>query len=205
MEIKKFQVGYMPTNCYVLSEGGLAVIVDPGGGYGKIGAYLEESGNRPVAVVLTHGHFDHIADVFKWHKDGAVVYIHEADAPCLYSSGPSLAAMVGLTIPPVRDYKTFSDGETLKFGAIELNVIHTPGHTVGSCCFSLPGDVILTGDTVMCGTFGRTDFPGGSSEQIKYSIIEKLFSIEGDKLLYPGHGESTTLKNERLNNPVLYL
>lgn len=205
MNQKKFTVGLMPTNCYVIDDDGKAVIVDPGGGYGKIGAYLEESGIKPIAVLLTHGHFDHISDVFKWKKDGATVYIHEDDAECLYSPEKSLASMVGLTIPPVREFVTFTDEETLSIGNIELKVMHTPGHTVGSCCFILPDGNVLTGDTIMCETYGRTDFPGGSDLEIKRSITEKLFALEGDRILYPGHGDSTTLKHEQLLNPVLYL
>ncbi len=195
----------MPTNCYVLSDDKIAVIVDPGGGYGRIRAYLEERGKTAVAVLLTHGHFDHIADVFKWHKDGATVYIHEKDASCLFIPEDSLASLVGLTFPPVKEYCCFSDGDRLTFGNISLKVIHTPGHTKGGCCFVLENGVILTGDTIMCGTYGRTDFPGGSDVELKNSIINKLFSIEQDRLLYPGHGESTTLKNEKLCNPVLQL
>ena len=193
----------MPTNCYVLSGGDIAVIVDPGGGYGKINAYLETSALNVKAVVLTHGHFDHIADVFKWHRDGVPVYIHSEDASCLYSAEDSLASMVGLTIPSVRDYYTFSDGDELRFGEITMRVIHTPGHTKGSCSFELPGGVLLTGDTLFCDSYGRTDFPGGSTEQMRDSLVNKLFAIEGDRIVYPGHGDSTTLKNERQFNPIL--
>ncbi len=195
----------MPTNCYVLTSGRIAVIVDPGGGYGKIRAYLEESGMTAVAVVLTHGHFDHITDVFKWHKDGVPVYIHENDAACLFDAQLNLAALVGLTLPPVREYITFSDGEILTFGDIALRVIHTPGHTRGSCCFVTDVGPIFTGDTLMCETYGRTDFPGGSDKDIKNSIREKLFTIEGDRSLYPGHGDSSTLNHERRFNSILQL
>ena len=192
----------MPTNCYVLSEEGDAVIVDPGGGFGKISSYLDSNFLKAVAVVLTHGHFDHIADVFKWRKEGVPVYIHELDASSLYTPEMSLAKMVGLTIPPVRDCCVFKGGDKLVFGKIEMKVIHTPGHTKGGCCFDLPGGVLLTGDTIMLETSGRTDFPGGSTEEMVDSIKNKLFLLEGDRLMYPGHGESTTLNHERLFNPI---
>ena len=202
MEIKKFSVGYMPTNCYVLSSDGVAVIVDPGGGYGSVRAYLEQRGLKAVAVLLTHGHFDHIADVFKWVKDGADVYIHENDASCLYDGRDSLAAMVGLTYPPVRTYSTFSDGQSLRFGDVEIKVIHTPGHTKGGCCFVVNDEFILTGDTVLCESYGRTDFPGGSEKELVESINGKLFTLDKDYLIYPGHGDDTTLKHEKLCNPI---
>ncbi len=195
----------MPTNCYVLSDGEIAVIVDPGGGYGKISAYLKENGLKPVAVLLTHGHFDHILDVHKWVKEGVDVYIHEDEASCLFTPEDNISAMIGLTIPPVRTYKTFSGGDVLTFGKLSFKVIHTPGHTRGGCCFVLGDGSVLTGDTLMCETYGRTDFPGGSNEQIITSIKDKLFSLEGDRLIYPGHGDSTTLNHERRFNPILYL
>ncbi len=205
MTLKRFEVGYMPTNCYVLSDGEIAVIVDPGGGYGKISAYLTENGLKPVAVLLTHGHFDHILDAHKWVKEGVDVYIHEDEASCLFTPEDNISAMIGLTIPPVRTFKTFSDGDVLTFGKLSFKVIHTPGHTRGGCCFVLDDGSVLTGDTLMCETYGRTDFPGGSNEQIITSIKEKLFSLEGDRLIYPGHGDSTTLNHERRFNPILYL
>ncbi|MBO4539019.1 MAG: MBL fold metallo-hydrolase [Clostridia bacterium] len=203
--LKKFEVGYMPTNCYVLSDGEIAVIVDPGGGYGKISAYLNENGLNPVAVLLTHGHFDHILDVHKWQKEGVDIFIHEDEASCLFTPEENISSMIGLTIPPVRMYKTFSDGDVLTFGKLSFKVIHTPGHTKGSCCFIMDDGSVLTGDTLMCETYGRTDFPGGSTDRIVSSIKDKLFSLEGDRLIYPGHGDSSTLNHERRFNPVLYL
>ena len=195
----------MPTNCYVLSDGEIAVIVDPGGGYGKISAYLNENGLNPVAVLLTHGHFDHILDVHKWQKEGVDIFIHEDEASCLFTPEENISSMIGLTIPPVRMYKTFSDGDVLTFGKLSFKVIHTPGHTKGSCCFIMDDGSVLTGDTLMCETYGRTDFPGGSTDRIVSSIKDKLFSLEGDRLIYPGHGDSSTLNHERRFNPVLYL
>ncbi len=205
VSVRKFEVGYMPTNCYVLSSNGVAVIVDPGGGYGKIEAYLKEYGLKAVAVLLTHGHFDHILDAHKWEKAGARIFIHEDDASCLVSPDDSLASMVGLTIPPVKEYETFSDGKVIKFDTVSVRVIHTPGHTKGGCCFELEDGALLSGDTLMCETYGRTDFPGGSSVRIADSIKNKLFTLEGDRMIYPGHGDSTTLNHERRFNPVLHL
>ncbi len=209
-EFEKFEVGFMPTNCYLLYDEKQeeAVLVDPGGGMGKILDFLARKGKKVGAILLTHGHFDHIMDVAAWHEKGVPVYLHEEEEEFLFDGELSMTYEVGADLPPVKDAKTFRDGDKLVFGAIELTVIHTPGHTRGSCCFivdSCARKTILSGDTLFCETYGNVGFPTGSKEQMERSLKEVLFGLEDDYLVLPGHEESTTLKHEKEFNSILYL
>ncbi len=203
-EIKSLEVGLMPTNCYILyGKGEEAVIVDPGGGYGKVSAFLTEQGKKPVAVLLTHGHFDHILDAARWHSLGLPVYIHTLDVPALADDVINEGQEVGYVITPITDPVPFEDGAELSFGEIKIKVLHTPGHTVGSCCFLLDDNRILSGDTLFLESFGNTGFYGGCYADMEKSVKEILFKLEGDYRVYPGHGESTTMNHERQFNPIL--
>lgn len=178
------------------------MVVDPGGGLEKIKAALAEKGVEKTAVLLTHGHFDHILVLPALKKEGAEVYIHAEDAAML-ANERSLAEEVGL--PPLETVKpdfTLHGGETLRFGDMTFTVIHTPGHTRGGCCYDLDGKYLFTGDTLFEDGYGRTDFYGGSSSSLVASLAG-LFALEGDRIVYPGHGGATALSRERRSNPIL--
>lgn len=203
MEIKIVSAGYLQTNCYIISGAEhKAVVIDPGGGYDKIKSYLAQRNLTVEAILLTHGHFDHIMALAPLKKEGAKVYIHEADVKMLQNKG-NLAVQMGLSpLPEIEPDVILYGGEILTFGDLEFKVIHTPGHTKGGCCYDLNKTYLFSGDTLFFRSYGRTDFPSGSSAELLDSI-KKLFDIDGDRIVYPGHEESTTLNEERRYNPAL--
>ena len=187
MEVKSFAVGPLAANCYVVSAGGDAVVVDPGAEAARI---IKAVGDRRVAAILaTHGHSDHIGAV----KELAVA----TGAPFMVPAGDLALAekYVG-----AQAAVPLNDGDRLDFGDISLKVIATPGHTPGSSCFYAPG-LLFSGDTLFAGGVGRTDLPGGSSDALFSSIRERIFTLAGDTVVYPGHGERTTVARERESNP----
>ena len=206
VQIKAFSVGYLQTNCYVIttSNSDKAVLIDVGGGYNRLKNYLESINKMPVAVLFTHGHFDHIFDAKKWQDLGAKLYVHSLDAETL-TGKHSLAEEMGLKLPITQADFTLSDGEEIVIDDLHFKVIHTPGHTKGGVCYVLNDKYIFSGDTIFYGSYGRTDFYGGSEETLVKSIKDKIFSLEGDYVIYPGHGESTTLNNEKQFNQILFL
>ncbi len=200
-KITAINVGYLDTDCYIITDGTVGIVVDPGGDYDKIAAKLFEAGVKADAVLLTHGHFDHILALPRLKTNGAAVYVHEADERMLRNED-NLADVMGLPpIETVRPDVILRGDEDFYIGSFNIKVIHTPGHTKGSCCFDVDGKYLFSGDTLFCGSYGRTDFPSGSTTELVGSI-KKLFSIEGDRIVYPGHGESTTLSYEREYNPI---
>lgn len=201
MTIKTFSVGYLQTNCYIITEENQsqAVIIDPGGGYDKITKYLNDNNKIASAVLLTHGHFDHCMAAKSLQEMGAKVYIHEFDEELLQKKH-GLGRPFGISLPPIKADYLFKDNDQIKIGELEFKVIHTPGHSKGSSCFVIQ-NCIFSGDTLFFESYGRTDFEGGSFLDIKQSI-DKLFMIEGDFNVYPGHMEQTTLNHEREYNPI---
>lgn len=198
-------VGPLMVNCYVLGcenskEG---VVVDPGDDTDRILDAVSRHGLKVVAVINTHGHFDHTGGNQRIITEtGAGLLIHELDAPML-ARAVDTAAMFGLTAensPPPSRFLT--EGEFIAFGEYRLRVLHTPGHTLGGCSLHLEG-MVFTGDTLFADSVGRTDFPGGSSVALGKSIREKLLILPDDTIVYPGHGPSTTIGRERKHNPYL--
>ena len=201
MKIETAVCGPLRTNCYVVSEGNDCIIIDAAG---ECGTLLDLVGNRKLlAVVQTHGHFDHIGAVDEiCNKTGAPLYIHEYDAEML-SDPVKNVSMKFYRRPLLCDTvpNTFTDGETLTFGRIVLRVMLTPGHTLGSCCL-YTRDVIFSGDTLFREGTGRYDLWGGNYYDLR-SSLQKLAMLEGDYKIYPGHGNSTTLEYEKQNNIAL--
>lgn len=194
-------------NSYVIGDPASkeAILVDPGDEPARIEAVLEKHGLRPKAILNTHAHLDHV---------GAVLYFQERyDLPFHLHKGeetwlnaiPMQAQMFGLPSSPIpRVDHWLEEGQTFRFGDRELEVIHTPGHTPGGCCFFFPKErVLITGDTLFAGSVGRTDFPGGSWTQLEHSIREKLFPLGDDVTFYSGHGPPSTLGKERESNPFV--
>ncbi len=214
MLLTGFPAGMLACNCYVLAghEGADAVIVDPGQrALGPLRRILDTHRLTPAAVLLTHGHIDHIwsaqkvADTF-----GCPVFIHPADRSMLTDPikdfGPRIARLaVGALFREPRQVVELSrDGETLDLGGVGVVVEHTPGHTRGSVSFRVPAEgVVFTGDTLFKQSVGRTDLPGGSGRDLLGSIITKLLVLDDGTRVLPGHGEASTIGAERRTNPFL--
>jgi hydroxyacylglutathione hydrolase len=217
--ITGFPAGLLQCNCYVLAErpGTDAVIVDPGQrAMGQLRRILDENRLTPAAVLLTHGHIDHmwsaqkVSDMF-----GCPTYIHPEDRFMLkdpiYGIGPRVAqwATGAFFREPKQVVELDRDGDKIDLGGISVNVDHTPGHTRGSVCFRVleasedDRDLVFSGDTLFERAIGRTDLFGGSGRDLYNSIVNKLLVLDDTTVVLPGHGNSTTIGAERRFNPFL--
>jgi glyoxylase-like metal-dependent hydrolase (beta-lactamase superfamily II) len=205
MIIEMLEVGPFAENCYVLGceETMAGAVIDPGDEFDRIWQKVEERKLDIRLILLTHGHIDHVMQVHAMHeKTGAPVYMHQMDQ-FLLENLPSQAAAFGLTIsgvPKVDSYWT--DGDTVEFGQVQLEVVHTPGHSPGSVSLLTKG-IALVGDALFSGSIGRTDLPGGDYETLISSIKTKLLTLSEETYIYPGHGPTTTIGRERAMNPFL--
>ncbi len=203
MKIHTLLLGELAANCHIIDCGdGICAAVDVGNDADKLLGYLESNHLTLKAILLTHGHYDHIGGVEEVRKaTGAAVYIHENDAIMLKSARHNLAAQITpLPYTPVKEYITMKDGEEIAIGSRSFTVMHTPGHTSGSVCF-LTEDVMLSGDTLFYHSIGRTDL-GGSPVQMRESL-KKLKALPIDYRVYTGHDRTTTLEDERNFNPYM--
>jgi glyoxylase-like metal-dependent hydrolase (beta-lactamase superfamily II) len=205
MKIERFQVGDLWTNCYVISnEQRDAVVVDPGGPMKEVISYIERSGLRVARVMLTHGHGDHImglGEIREMAADG--VCVQTEDAGCLTSASKNLSEIMGHASEFKAADSLMSDGDSTLIGGMKIEVIHTPGHTRGSCCFHITegtGALLISGDTLFARSVGRTDLPGGDEAALAESL-KKLEPLPDSLPVYPGHGPSTVLGEERKLNP----
>lgn len=206
VQIKIIPVGILETNCYILSDPETlkGIIVDPGDESEKIAETVEEAGLTIKYIINTHGHYDHIGADLKLKKHfNAQVLVHEKDGPLMENPMLNLSFMKPhVETASLKPDRLLKEGDEIAAGAISLKVIHTPGHTPG--CICLLGDgFILTGDTLFAGSAGRTDLPGGSYEDIIESIQIKLKQLPDALKVYPGHGPSSTIGEEKRNNPFM--
>ena len=205
LKIQTFPVGPMGTNCYFLinENSRKAVIVDPGANAPKILEKIKEKGLNVQYILLTHGHFDHTMALTDLREALHVpVYIHEYDNEMLSDPKKSmLSTFSSEQIIHKPAEVLLHDGDTIPCGDESIRVMHTPGHTKGSCCFITPAG-ILSGDTLFDGAAGRYDFYGGNFDALLHSI-GRLRDLEGDYKIYPGHGSSSYLSTERNNNPYM--
>lgn len=204
LTIRSFAVMPFDENCYVVSDDtGEGVVIDPGGMAKEILAYIREKKLSIRAVLDTHGHCDHIGanDAIR-DETGAPLYIHKADAPMLSDMRLNLSAFMGFKALSRPAEHLLSEGDKISFGQSELEVIHTPGHTVGGVCFVGDG-VVFTGDTLFAGSIGRSDFPGGSEVELIGNIKKKLLALPDEMKVYSGHGPSSEIGWERQCNPYL--
>jgi hydroxyacylglutathione hydrolase len=208
--IETFPVGPLQCNCSIVVDESSreAVVIDPGDEPERILDALSAAGVRPVALLHTHAHLDHITGTGQVAEEtGAPIRLHPADRQ-LYEALPEQAALFGLSARKPRPLDApLSDGEVIRFGRSSLRAIHTPGHTPGSMCFVLEGDepLLFSGDTLFRRSIGRTDLRGGDTEQILASIREKLFALPGGTPVVCGHGPGTTVDEERRLNPFAAL
>ena len=219
MLITGFPAGLLQCNCYVLADrpGSDAVIVDPGQRVmGQLRHILDENRLTPAAVLLTHGHIDHMWSAQKVSDTyGCPTYIHPEDRFMLkdpiYGLGPRLAQMAAGAFfrEPRQVVELDRDGDKLDLGSVTVNVDHTPGHTRGSVIFRVSRateddkDLVFTGDTLFLRSVGRTDLFGGSGRDLLTSIVNKLLVLDDSTVVLPGHGSSTTIGAERRLNPFI--
>lgn len=200
-------VGPFAANCYLLacSKTSEAVIVDPGGDATRILGMLRPGDFRVTGIVCTHAHIDHVAGAAEVKEaTGAPLQIHAADVEWLERL-PQQAATFGFEdVPTPAVDRLHQDGDSLRVGEQPGVVLHTPGHTRGSCSLWFPrARVLVTGDTLFAGSVGRTDLPGGDFAQLERSIRERLFPLGDDVRFYPGHGPGSLIGQERLSNPFV--
>ena len=195
MEIHRLPLPPLGANCYLVQKGDRGFLVDPGGAAETVIQACNELGFTPEAILLTHGHFDHVGAVAELveHWPDLPVYCHVNDVSDVpgdftWLKGPT--------------WKPLTDGQILDLAGLQIETLHTPGHSPGSCCF-LVGGHLFTGDVLFRFSMGRTDLPGGDNGQMTASL-KRLAALPGDYQVYPGHDSPTTLDHERGHNPYLY-
>ena len=217
------------TNCWLIGAEGSdeALVVDPGFQPDEVHALLDRAGKRPVAVLATHGHYDHIGSAGAFCGDEIPFYIHEADQLAL-TDAKTWGSGFPTPPAPVKDVRTVTDGDVLELGGFSVEILHTPGHTPGSICFKArgvrggssqmsgtgsgstasvppdrePDEWLLSGDLVFRGAIGRYDFPNSSAADMERSL-RRFLELDDPLPVYPGHGPDTTVGTERRTNPFL--
>lgn len=204
--IQTYVLGEVSTNCYLIYHDGLrqAVVVDPADNGAYVLNKCRELNVKPVAVLLTHGHFDHILAV----KDicrafPCKVYAGREEDRLLKDPSLNLSGSMGSEQTSLEADVLVKEGDELSLIGFTWKVLETPGHTAGSVCYYVESEqVLLSGDTLFAGSLGRTDLPTGDMRDIVCSIREKLLSLPADTMVYPGHGETTTIGHEQRYNPA---
>lgn len=202
MQIHRIPCGRLQSNCYLIEEGDSAVLIDCGGDGSEILAFATAKNLKIKALLLTHGHIDHIEGVDRVvEQHHCPMYVHENDVELLYNASLNLSQHIYRASVLIKaDAISFKDNDRLSFDSFAFDVIHTPGHTPGSVCFRL-GNALFTGDTLFLNSVGNEFPPYGDFSLEIASIRKRLFTLEDDFICYPGHGESTTLFYEKINNP----
>lgn len=206
LKINHYVVGPVQTNCYfaINEETKELLIIDPGAGAKQLAQRVRAEEATPAAILLTHGHFDHAGAAEELAREfGIPIYAHEAERETLEDAELNASWMEGVACIYHAD-NYVKDEQELKLAGFHIRVLHTPGHTVGGCCYYFPyEDVVFSGDSLFCMSIGRTDFKKGSASKLVSAIREKLMTLPERTAVYPGHNEVTTIEHERMYNPFL--
>lgn len=211
MKIERMELGPLGACCYILinEETKGAVIIDPGGDAPEVIRLIKENGLKPGLLINTHGHGDHIGanKELKEAFPDIKICIHEEDEAMLTHPSKNLSFLGGWLYKSPPANVVLKEGDRIGIEGIELEVIHTPGHTPGGICLLSRSDnnpaVLFSGDSLFRGSIGRTDLPGGSYDALIEALEKKILPLPGNTLVYPGHGPGTTLEEEKGNNPFL--
>jgi len=205
MEILSFCVGPYMENTYVVGDPASkeAVVIDPGGESDKILAEVKKKGWRVTHLFHTHGHGDHLMGTPDMKEaTGAKLWIHQDDAHYLDIAAKNMSEAFGLPVAAPKADAHYQDGQEIAVGGLKFKVLHTPGHTMGGVCF-LVENSLFSGDTLFALSIGRSDMPGGSSKTLLKSIKNKLLNLPDNTEVFPGHGDTTTIGQEKRQNPFL--
>ncbi len=207
MKIHRLTLGIYQANCYIVQseQTNEAFIIDPGDEAEQIQALLEREQIQPGRILLTHGHIDHFGAAAELQDFYRIpMLMHEGDR-LFVENATIIGGMMGYKrVRPPKIDRFFQDDEELVLAEMKCKVLHTPGHSQGSVCF-LFDDVFFSGDTIFAGSVGRVDLPGGDWNALISSIRTRIFILSDHIRIFPGHGEETTVKDEKLFNPFLHI
>jgi glyoxylase-like metal-dependent hydrolase (beta-lactamase superfamily II) len=199
-------VGPLACNCYIVGDPTAreAVVIDPGGDVDRLWSTIQDEGLSVTAIVATHAHFDHVVAAERLRElTGAPFLLHDDDKALLSWMQESGRLFLGIDLPPPPEVDTAAgEGDRIIAGELQLEVLHTPGHSPGSISL-VADDAVFSGDTLFQGSIGRSDLPGGDGELLISAIRQKLFPLGDELPVYPGHGPATTLATEKKSNPFV--
>jgi len=203
-QIHKLVLGRLQTNCYILESEEESIIIDAGDEPERILRFVKDIGAAPKLVVATHAHFDHVLGVDKIKRELQIPFaIHKEDIEILESMQTQVRQFMGLNVaPPPKPDQFLAHGQKIAVGDDLVEVIHTPGHSPGSISLAADG-YVFTGDALFHQSIGRTDLPGGDPDTLIRSIKERLFTLNDETIVYPGHGPETSIGDEKVANPFV--